>query len=145
MPILDAVLYAPIQSDGLDDIYAALTPREYDVVMQSIDPQNASLTDDELASKLHLTPAQLVNIRRRPRVARAIAAGLASAVRLYVPQILKASLEVATKAGKDGFADRKLLLQIAGLLNQQQQPKTAAPAEQPVRIELTELPPPQEE
>lgn len=79
----------------------------------------------QVAKQIGMSDANFRRLRARPRFQRALGAVLTAQAKAYAPQIVQATIDSAMMLGRDGHQDRKLLLQLAGVLDDKGRPDGA--------------------
>lgn len=95
--------------------WGELTPLERKVVETVCDRDSHGLRIEALAEKAGLSPTQIRKALRSSYVHEAIREVTMRRLGWAIPAILQAAIDTAMLVGKDGYFDRRMLLEMAGL------------------------------
>lgn len=101
-------------ADTIEDAKLAGVMRR--MLLAMLDPETATLNNRALARHLKVSETFVGRIRRSPEWAAAIKEIAQQALAQHVPSLLAAALASAQIPGKDGYWDRQMLLNAAGIV-----------------------------
>lgn len=85
------------------------------VLLACLDHRTAGLSNEALGEKTQLSATQVGRIRRDPLLMQALEAIARDSLARFVPALLAAAIDTGTRAGRDGYWDRRMLLDAAGI------------------------------
>ena len=92
-----------------------LSPRDREILGALANPANEDVPMKDIAARFGITPRQLTRIRSKDVFIAEFQGALMRRVQRHIPAVISAMVETAKLEGREGFQDRKLLLQLAGL------------------------------
>lgn len=107
----------PAAPDEDAEAAKALTDQEKRALEALVDPDNWGRPMSEIADRLGMQRTDFARLRRRNRFQDALRGALRQRALARAPQIVDAVAKSALVLGRDGHQDRKLLLQLAGILD----------------------------
>lgn len=102
-----------------------LTAQERKALAALTNPSNRGSSFAAIAKDIGISESNFRRLRARPRFQKAIAGAVISQAKAAAPGVLNACIETAKMPGKEGFQDRKLLFQLAGILDDKGRPDGA--------------------
>lgn len=96
------------------DMQIAMSAQLSSVIAFMIDPANAGKKQYEMAKELGINKNTISRYLQNPAIRERLATIRKTLLHDHMGNILQASIDTASTAGKEGFQDRRLLLEMAG-------------------------------